>query len=116
MNLPLKYVDVPLGARYKDSVMWDSVIELSERRLVSWKHNLLSKRGRLTLVKNTLSNIPIYYLSAFTILVKDAKKLESMCRFLWGDDDDRKKYLLLNWKEVKKLMGHRDLSIDLWWR
>lgn len=76
-----------------------------EKRLVSWKRNFLSKGGRFALIKGTLSNLPIYYLSIITISAKIAKKLERIqCNFLWRDDG-RKRYHLMNWEEVKKSMG-----------
>lgn len=58
VKLPLKYLDVPLGARHKDSGIWDPVIELFKRRLASWKRNLL-KALYLT------SSYIIYRLSQF---------------------------------------------------
>jgi hypothetical protein len=36
-SLPLKYVDLPLGAFYKAKSIWDDVIEKTKRRLASWK-------------------------------------------------------------------------------
>lgn len=59
--------------RYKERGIWDPLIELFWRKLANWKQNLLSKGGKLTLVKSTLSNIPIYFLSALTIPVMIAK-------------------------------------------
>lgn len=74
-NLPLKYLGVPLGARYMGRCSWDPVIKIVERRHASWKRNFLSKGGRLTLVKSALSSIPIYQLSILKIPVNVAKKL-----------------------------------------
>ena len=34
-----------------------------ERRLAGWKQLYLSKGGKVTLIKSTLSNIPTYFLS-----------------------------------------------------
>lgn len=82
-DLPLKYLGLPLGAKFKDSRTWDPVVEMFERRLAGWKRNFLSKGGRLTLIKSTLANLPIYYLSMLAIPSKVAKKLETIqCRFL----------------------------------
>ena len=36
-------------------------------RLASWKMIYLSKGGRITLIKRTLSNLPTYFLSLFPI-------------------------------------------------
>lgn len=53
-------------------------------------------------MKNTLLNLPIYYMTVFTIPIYVAKQLESMQnRFLWEDVDGKKTYHLVSWKEVK---------------
>ena len=46
----------------------------------------LSKGRRLTLLKSTLSSLPTYFLSLFTIPTHMANKIERLQRdFLWGD-------------------------------
>ena len=64
-SLPMTYLSMPLGAHYKDSSIWNPIIEKMERRLSSWKCLYLLKGGRLTLLKNTLSSLPTYFLSLF---------------------------------------------------
>jgi hypothetical protein len=76
--LPLKYLGLPLGAKYKDSHMWNSIIEKMENRLSGWKRLYLSKGGRLTLINSTLSSFPTYFLSLFPIPVGVAKTLERL--------------------------------------
>ena len=64
-RLPMTYLGMPLRAHYKDSSIWNPIIEKMERRLSGWKRLYLSKGGRLTLLKNTLSSLPTYFLSLF---------------------------------------------------
>jgi hypothetical protein len=66
-SLPLKYLGLPLGAPFKAKSSWDEIVEKIERRLASWKRLYLSKGGRVTLIKSTLSNLPTYFLSLFPI-------------------------------------------------
>lgn len=64
---------MPLGARYKEKKLWEPVIDMFESRLAGWKRNFLSKGCKLTLIKSTFANLPVYYLSTLTISVSVAK-------------------------------------------
>lgn len=74
------------------------MIEKISSKLDTWKVSLLSKGGRLTLVKATLAAMPNYLLSPFTIPVFEANRMESMFkRFIWDDDLDHHMYCLVDW-------------------
>ena len=77
-SLPLTYLGMPLGASYKAVAVWDPILEKMERRLAGWKKLYLSKRGHLTLLKSTLSSLPTYFLSLFTIPASVAHRLENL--------------------------------------
>ena len=66
-SLPMIYLGMPLGTHYKDSSIWNPIIERMERRLSGWKRLYLLKGGKLTLLKSTISSLPTYFLSLFTI-------------------------------------------------
>ena len=73
------------GAPYKSTRVWDTVEERFRKRLSLWKRQYLSKGGRLTLLKSTLSSLPTYFLSLFVIPKKVCARLEKIQRdFLWG--------------------------------
>ncbi|RVX22614.1 hypothetical protein CK203_012542 [Vitis vinifera] len=76
-KLPTSYLGLPLGASFKTSRVWDAVEEGFRKRLSLWKRQYLSKGGRLTLIKSTLSNLPIYFPSLFVIPLKGSE--ESGC-------------------------------------
>ncbi len=76
----MTYFGLPLGASFKATSIWNGVIEKVEHRLAGWKKLYLSKGGRLTLIKSTLSNIPTYYLLLFPIPVSVAQRLERLQR------------------------------------
>lgn len=40
VRLPIKYLGVPLEAKYKDLKSWEPVVELFDRRLVGWKKKI----------------------------------------------------------------------------
>ena len=66
-SLPMKYLGLPLGAKFKNKTIWNPILEKMERRLVGWKRLYLSNGGKVTLIKSTLSNLPTYFLSLFPI-------------------------------------------------
>jgi hypothetical protein len=100
-EVPLKYLGLPLGASFKLKTMWAGLEDMMSRRLTPWKRLYLSKGGRVTLIKSTLSNMPSYMLSLFPIPVDVAKRLEKIQRdFLWGGMNDDFKYHLVEWDKV----------------
>ena len=66
-TLPMTYLGMPLGGSHKSPSIWNSILEKIERRLARWKKLYLLKGGRLTLFKSSLSSLPTYFLSLFTI-------------------------------------------------
>ena len=101
-SLPMNYLGMPLGSSFKSTLIWNPIIEKIERRLAGWKRLYLSKRGRLTLLKSTLSSLPTFFLSLFTIPCSVAKKIEQIQRnFLWGRSDETFKHCLVKWDRAR---------------
>jgi hypothetical protein len=83
-----------------------------ERRLAGWKQSYLSKGGRLTLIKSTVSNLPTYFLSLFPIPTAVAKRIEQIQRnFLWGSSVESVKFPLVKWVQICRPYSHGGLSI-----
>ena len=96
----MKYLGMPLGTSYKTTSIWNLIIEKMEKRLSGWKQLYLSKGGRLILLKITLSSLPTYLLSLFTIPKAMAARIESIQRnFLWGSFEESFKYPLVAWEK-----------------
>ena len=62
-SFPTSYLGLPLGARHKALGVWDSIEERYRKRLAAWKTQYISKGGRITLIRSTLSSFLIYHLS-----------------------------------------------------
>ena len=59
------YLGMLLGAPFKSVVVWDGIEERFRKRLTMWKRQYISKRRRITLIRSTLFNLPIYFMSIF---------------------------------------------------
>ncbi|KAF5458832.1 hypothetical protein F2P56_022833, partial [Juglans regia] len=100
-SLPMKYLGLPLGASFKSVRIWNDVIERVESKLAASKRLYLSKGGRLTLIKSTLSNLPTYFLSLFPLPTKVANRIEKLQRdFLWRGLGEEFKFHLVNWPTI----------------
>jgi hypothetical protein len=101
VQLPINYLGLPLGAKFKSKMIWDPILEKMERKLSGWQRMYLSKGGRVTLIKSTLSSLPTYYLSLFPIPSSVAIRIDKIQRdFLWGGIGEGKKFHLINWHQV----------------
>ena len=46
LTLPMKYLGLPLGAKFKERIIWNPILEKLEQRLAGWKLSYLSKGVR----------------------------------------------------------------------
>ena len=100
-SLPTTYLGLPLGAKHNSMRVWDGVEEKFMKRLALWKRQYISKGGRLTLIRSTISNMPIYLISLFRMPKGVIKRLEKIKRdFLWGGGNLERKLHLEKWKVI----------------
>ncbi|WJZ97251.1 hypothetical protein VitviT2T_015870 [Vitis vinifera] len=76
-GLPPCYLGLPLGVPFNSLAVWDGVEERFCKRLAMWKRQYISKGGRLTLIRSTLSSMPIYFMSLFYLPRKVRLRLDS---------------------------------------
>ncbi|RVW55429.1 putative ribonuclease H protein [Vitis vinifera] len=111
-SLPISYLGLPLGAPYKSTRVWDVVEERFRQRLSLWKRQYLSKGGRLTLLKSTLSSLPTYFIFLFVIPKRVSARLEKIQRdFLWGGGALENRPHLVSWKIIYAAKNDRGLGI-----
>lgn len=111
-RLPIKYLGLPLSNKKLSSKDWQPVIEKIQKKLAIWKGPLLSPAGRITLIKSSLSCIPLYFMSMFVILTSIDKKIEGNMRtFLWSGKADSKFTAKVAWNKVCAPLDHGGLFI-----
>ena len=115
-SLRSTYLSLPLGAPFKSVIVWDEVEERFHRRLATWKRQYISKGGRTTLIRSTLSNLLIYLMSLLCMLSSIRQRLELIQKdFLWGGGNLEQKPHLVIWELVclskkKGSLGIKSLS------
>jgi hypothetical protein len=101
-----------VGVSYTAKHIWDGVSEKIERRLANLKMLYLSKDGRSTLIKSTLSNLPTYFMSLFHLLTSVANRIEKLQRdFSMGRLDEEFKYHLVSWFKVCTPISEQGLGV-----
>ena len=102
-TLPSAYLGLPLGTRQNSIRIWEGIEERFRRRLPAWKRQYIYKGGRLTLIKNTLSYLPINLLSLFRLPKGVKSRLKKIQRdFLWEGGSETRKIHLANWRIVSQ--------------
>ena len=90
-----------MGAPFKSVATWDGIEERFRKRLTMWKRQYISKRGRITLIRSTLFNLPIYFMSIFQLPRVVRMRLEQIqSDFLWGGGALEQKPHLVRWPIV----------------
>nr|XP_009804761.1 PREDICTED: uncharacterized protein LOC104249929 [Nicotiana sylvestris] len=111
-SLPAIYLGMPLGAKSKSKLIWNSVIEKCEKKLARWKSQYLSLGGRLTLINSDLDSLPTYMMSLFPIPAGVTERLDRLRRsFLWQGNKEKKVVHLVKWKSLTIGKTHGGLGI-----
>lgn len=107
-SLPFTYLGLPIGGNSSRIALWDPIIEKLRKKLSSWKGSLLSQGGRSTLIKASLSSLPLYYMSIFPIpsgVIEKIRKIQS--HFFWSGSREKRRMATVAWPmlEAPKNLG-----------
>lgn len=113
VHFPLTYLGLPIGGPTSRIACWDPLIDRMNRKLATWKSKMLSIGGRITLIKASLSNLPIYYMSLYPIPQGVIDKMVSIQRrFLWSSFKDKRGSALVQWGVVQLPKDKGGLNIS----
>jgi hypothetical protein len=96
-KLPIKYRGIPLHYQKLRREDLQPLVDKIIKRISGWRGQLLSRAGRIILIKACLASIPIYLLSFFNFPRWSIDLINShMSNCLWDDYDGHKKLHLAN--------------------
>ena len=100
---PFTYLGFPLGVHYNKCSAWKPVLRNIENKLVTWKAKLLSRAGRLTLIKSVLNSLPVYFMSMFRMPKTVAARIVKLQRkFFWcGSHGNSKCCPTVKWSDIE---------------
>ena len=113
-TLPIRYLGVPLVDRRLRIQDWHPVIEKVETRLAGWRARLLSRGGRLVLLKAVLAAIPTYFMSIFRMPARVRRQLEQLMRgFFWlgSRPEESRGVALVAWETVCRPVDQGGLGV-----
>ena len=106
------YLGLPIGGNSSRIGFWDPIIEKLSNKLASWKGRMLSIGGRLTLIKSSLANLPLYFMSLFPLPKGVIEMINKITRaFLWCGEAGKKSLSLVAWDLVQLPKDFGGLSV-----
>ncbi|KAJ8505058.1 hypothetical protein OPV22_005944 [Ensete ventricosum] len=110
-NLPVPYLGLPLISTGINKVSCQPILQKIKNRISSWKNRLLSKAGRLELIRSVLISYSIYWSHAFLLpagLLNDIDKL--LMNFFWNVTDGKAMHMV-NWDNICKPKDEGGLNL-----
>ena len=103
-----RYLGFPLLHQGKNGDAFNFVAEKIQAKLAGWKLSLLSRAGRLVLIKTTTAPIADYYMQCHALPIKVCNAIDKKMKdFLWGSMEEKRKMHMVNWQTV---MQPKDLG------
>ena len=107
-TLPFSYLGPPIGSNVSRIKVWEPIVDRMTKKLASWKGTLLSLGGRATLIKASLSCIPMYYMSIYPMPSGVRDLISRIQRnFLWNGHSEKNRLSPAAWHliELPKSLG-----------
>ncbi|XP_011624130.1 uncharacterized protein LOC105420779 [Amborella trichopoda] len=125
-QLPSTYLRFPLCLGLPQLSQWNHNLDKFDRRFEGWTSRFLSKEGRLTLIKATLVNTPVFQMSLFLILALMANGWENSMRNISWSGEHGHKFHLISWNklclpksqgdlDIRSLRNHNNALLGQWW-
>lgn len=97
----IKYLGFRLKPDGYKIANWTWLIVKVEKRISCWCHRLLSRAGRLILIKSVLEATPVYWMSLAWIPRGILHRIQQICcKFLWNGKKEGKTFAWVKWTKI----------------
>ena len=111
-TLPFSYLGCTIFKGISKQVYYDGLVQKIQNRVEGWRSKLLSLGGKLILIKQVLSSIPIHNLSVFDVPAIVLDRIDRLFAiFLWGDQEVSQKRHWISWEAISTTVAEGGLSI-----
>jgi hypothetical protein len=113
VEFPIRYLGIPLSITSLPKSAWQYLIDKVADRLSVWKGNLMHRSGRLTLIKSTLSAVPVHKTISLELPAWVRKGLIKIMRgFLWtGTESVQGDKCAVAWNQVQRPFAAGGLDV-----
>ena len=110
---PYTYLGLPLGLRKPIAAQLQGVVDGAARRLPAWGARMMNRGGRSTLVRTTLTTVPVHAMLLLDLSAKTLDELLGICRgFMWkGRKDVKGGHCVMAWNKVASPKEVRGIGI-----
>jgi hypothetical protein len=116
-SFPCKYLGMPLSLQQLRKGDYQALLDKIDALLAAWKGNLISREGRLVLLKSVLSSMVIYMMTTHKLPAWVLEQIERKCRaWFWrGEDTCNGGHCRVSWSIICRLkhlggLGVHDLA------
>ena len=96
-----KYLGFPIFHQGRVGNAFSFVVNKMQGKLAGWRSKLLSKAGKLVLVKSFAALVAEYYMQCQSLPVKVCNQIDKLIRdFLWGSTEEKRRLHLVGWDKV----------------
>ncbi|XP_057443884.1 uncharacterized protein LOC130736046 [Lotus japonicus] len=107
-----KYLGFPLSKGRITRGRFNFLLDNIQRKMATWKTNMLNMAGRVCLAKSVISSIPTYTMQAFWLPRSITHKIDQMMRgFIWSKHAGQRGWHLINWQTVTSAKEDGGLGI-----
>ena len=110
-SLLVPYLGLPLISTGIHKTHCQPILQKIKNRISSWKNRLLSKAGRLELIRSVLHSYSIYWCNAFLLpagLLQDIERL--LMNFFWNGTNYKAMHMV-NWDSICKPKDEGGLNL-----